>query len=357
MVRAIYQRLTTSFSKWELWYHVLFIPVLIPICNYYFIGPAYFSDGRLLVSGTGLLIILYLLSTWVIAKAVRWAMSHYPDVEQSTQRTLAVLVVLSSLSALAVMFDVFVYSLIPAFGTAFTWTLIRPVMILTLLFDFSFCTVLSLSYAYQQWHKDQTATEHLRRETYQHQLDALKTQINPHFLFNSLTSLSSLISENKQLAGQFVDELSKVYRYLLQANPHELVSLQTELTFITSYSNLLHTRYGASLSITQAIDPAYLDYALPPLSIQILIDNAMKHNGMSAAKPLLIRIQTTPQGTLLVENNLQRKVVKVETAQANLATLTKKYELLSQEAIQVTETATHFRVWLPLLVSQRIRQT
>lgn len=334
----------------------MLVPFLIPVCNYYLIGPNYFSDLRLFVGGTILLFGLYAVVTIGITKAVRWTISHYPNVEQSTQRTLALLVVLSGLSSGAVVFDVFIYSLIPAFGTDFTWVRIRPILILTLLFDFAFCTALSLFYAYQQWHNDQTINEQLRQANYQHQLDALKMQINPHFLFNSLTSLSSLIGENKQLAGQFVDELSKVYRYLLQANTRELVSLQTELTFIASYSNLLQTRYGASLQITQAIDATYLERSLPTLSLQTLIDNAIKHNVMSPAKPLTISIETADEGLLLVQNNLQRKVVKVETQQANLSNLTTKYRLLGNTDVRVEETSTHFRVWLPLLTSQRMSE-
>ena len=357
MVRAIYQRLTKSVSKWELGYHALFILILIPVCNYYFIGPTYFTNSGLFTVGTLLLLALYVFTTRIISKAVRWAISYYPDVEQSTQRTLTLLVVLSSLSAGAVVFDVFIYSLIPAFGTKLTWVFIRPVLIITLLFDFAFCTVLSLSYAYQQWDNDQTANEHLRQSTYQHQLDALKTQITPHFLFNSLTSLSSLISENKQKAGEFVDELSKVYRYLLQANDRELVSLKTEMNFIASYASLLQTRYGPSLVITQSIDPTYLERSLLPLSLQTLLDNAIKHNVMSPGKPLQINIKTTSEGTLLVQNNLHRKVVKVETSQANLETLRTKYRLLNNAELKVTETDTHFNVLLPLLSNQSVTET
>ncbi|WP_420149216.1 sensor histidine kinase [Spirosoma sp.] len=357
MVRTIYQYLTKNVSKWELGYHALFVPVLIPLCNYYLIGPPYFSSPGLLIGGSALLLMLYFLSTFIISKAVRWAISYYPDVEQSTQRTLTLLVVLSSLSSAAVLLDVFVYSLIPAFKTEFTWTVIRPILILTLLFDFTFCTVLSLSYAYQQWHKDQTASERLRQAAYQNQLDALKMQINPHFLFNSLTSLSSLISENKQKAGKFVDELSKVYRYLLQANDRELVSLRTEMNFIASYGNLLQTRYGPSLFITHSIDPAYSERMLIPLSLQTLVDNAIKHNVMSPGKPLLISIKTTSQGAVLVQNNLQRKVVKVETLQASLSTLRAKYQLISNVDVLVEETDEYFTVLLPLLANQTVSES
>lgn len=356
MIRIIHQRLTTHFSAWELRYHLLLIPILIPLCNYYLIGPDYFSGPDLFVGGTFLLLVLYSVATIGISKAVRWTIGHYPNVGQSTQRTLALLVVLSVLSSGAVVVDVWMYSLIPAFGTVFTWVRIRPILILTLLFDFAFCTALSLFYAYQQWHKDQTTNEQLRQATYQNQLDALKMRINPHFLFNSLTSLSSLIGENKQQAAQFVDELSKVYRYLLQANTRELVSLQTELTFMASYSNLLQTRYGSSLSITYAIEDAYLDRSLPHLSLQTLIDNAIKHNAMSPVNPLLIRIITI-RDAIMVQNNLQRKIIKVETSPANLTMLIAKYRQLSKVDVRVEETETYFSVVLPLLTNQAVLES
>ncbi|WP_461117291.1 sensor histidine kinase [Spirosoma jeollabukense] len=354
MLQTAYRPLRRYLSKWELWYHAILMPVLIPVGNRYVIGPAYFSDWRIFLSATVLLVSLYVVVGSLITVAVRWVIRRYPGVHQSTYRTLAVLVVLSVLSAGAVVFDTFIYSLIPQFGTSFTWPVIRPILLATLFFDFAFCTVLSLFYAYRQWYKDQTENEQLRQATYQHQLDALKMQINPHFLFNSLTSLSTLIGENKQQAGWFVDELSKVYRYMLQANSRELVSLQTELNFIDSYSNLLQTRYGATLHITHTVDPVYLDYSLPPLSLQILIDSAMKHNAMLAGKPLLISIATTSDGAVVVKNNLQRKVIKVETSQAKLATLTSKYQLLGNADIYIEETETHFSVRLPLLIGPQI---
>ncbi|GAB3943121.1 hypothetical protein GCM10028805_08840 [Spirosoma harenae] len=351
MSLPIKQRLTTYLAPWELWFHALLGPVLIPICNYFFIGPLYFSNWQLFLTATGLLTVLYLIPTLLITVSIRWIINRYADVDHSTHRTLAILIALTSLSTGAVLFDVFIYSLIPSFGLSFTWSVIRPVLLLTLVFDFIFGTFLSLFHSYRQWANDQTENEQLRQATYQHQLDILKMQINPHFLFNSLNSLSSLIGEDRQRASQFVDELSKVYRYLLQANTREFVSLQTERDFSIAYSNLLQTRYGMSLQITHQIHDDYLQYQLPTLSLQTLIDNAIKHNIMAIDQPLLISIQTMPDGKLLVQNSLQRKINKIEQAKSRLASLASTYRSLGNGDVQIDETSTHFGVLLPLLAT------
>ncbi|GAB3938505.1 hypothetical protein GCM10028804_61690 [Larkinella terrae] len=331
------------------------MPILFPIGNYYFVGPRYFSDWRVFVLGTAVVCVLYWVSVIALTLAVRGVINRYPDVQRATLRTLIMLTTVGLLTVALAVLDVFTYSLFPILGVSFTWEAIRPILILGLIFDLCFCVALNVFYTYNQWHRDQTENELLRQATLQHQLDTLKMKINPHFLFNSLTSLSSLIGEDQQLAEAFVDRLSKVYRYLLQANTRELVSLQTELDFIANYASLLQTRYGSSLQVDQSADAVFLDHVLPPLTLQSLIDNALKHNSMSAAKPLSIAIETTPDGRLVVRNNVQRKVTKMDVSPSKLADLMAKYRQLSREEVQVDETATHFGVSIPLLVSQPIQ--
>lgn len=349
MNQTFYRRLTTFFSRWELWYHLLMMPILFPIGNYYFVGPRYFSDWKVFVQGTLVVFGLYWFSVIALTLAVRWVIYQYPDVQRATLRTLVMLSAVGLLTVALAVLDVFTYSLFPVLGVSFTWDAIRPILILGLIFDLCFCVALNVFYTYNQWHRDQTENELLRQATVQHQLDTLKMKINPHFLFNSLTSLSSLIGEDQKQAEQFVDQLSKVYRYLLQANTRELVSLQTELDFIANYANLLQTRYGASLRISQRADAVFLDHVLPPLTLQVLVDNAIKHNVMSPAKPLLIEIETTRTGQVLVRNNVQRKVAKMDMNQSKLADLMIKYRQLGRQEVQIEETATHFGVSIPLL--------
>ena len=334
------------FSRYEWWYHVLMMPVLI--------GARYFSDPVVFAVGTLIIFGLYWFSVVVLTLVVRWTIVRFPDVRQALLRTLIMLVSVGSLTVGLAIFDVWVYSLVPLTGSQFTWVAVRPIWVLGLTFDIFLCIALNMFYTYAQWKQNQTENEHLKRMSLQHQFDALKGQINPHFLFNSLNSLSSLISEDPVRAERFVDNLAKVYRYMLQSGranqgSNELVTLQTELDFISVYTDLLLTRYGNSLRIEQQIPPTYRGYSLPPLSVQTLIDNAVQHNIMKANKPLVVLIKTTEDGWLRVENNLQRKTLRVETQQSGLATLAARYKLFGDKTIYIQETKTYFRVSIPLV--------
>ncbi|GAB3996145.1 hypothetical protein GCM10028807_38150 [Spirosoma daeguense] len=341
------------FSTYEWWYHLLMMPVLFPLGNYYFVGLRYFSDPLVFLSGTVTVFFLYWLSIVTLTVAVRWVIARFPDVRQALQRTLVMLILVGGLTVVLAIFDVWVYSIVPSTGVRFSWKAVRPIWILGLLFDLFLCIALSMFYTYSQWKKHITENEQLKRMALQHQFDRLKGQLNPHFLFNSLNSLSSLISEDAEKAERFVDDLAKVYRYMLQAGKNpigagELVSLQAEMDFIAIYISLLRIRYGESLQVEYRIDELFKGYNLPPLSLQILIDNAIKHNIMMADKPLSISIRTTAFGQLRVENNLQRKTLRVETRQSELSNLTAKYQLLSNEPVAIQETQTRFVVTLPL---------
>jgi hypothetical protein len=353
----VYRHLSNFFSKWEILYHLFMILILFPIGNYYFIGSRYFTNWWVFCLGTTLVFLLYSFSVVVLTLAIRWVIRRYPAAQQATERTLTMLVVVSGLTVVLAVFDVFIYSLFTDLGTEFNWKTIRPILILGLVFDLFLCTMLDVFYIYTQWQHDLNENEQLKREALQNKLNALKMQINPHFLFNSLNSLSSLISEDHQKAERFVDELAKVYRYMLQAHTHGLVPLESEVDFLVTYSSLLSTRYGYSLRIDLCIDPIYYAYTLPPLSLQTLIDNAIKHNTMSPAKPLTISIRTTQNKRLIVQNTLQRKVIRVTMSQAKLADLSLKYRLISDMDLRVIETDTHFGVTLPLFMAPQVARS
>ena len=169
------------------------------------------------------------------------------------------------------------------------------------------------------------------------QLRALQAQVNPHFLFNSLNSLSSLIDDEPQRAGQFVDELSIVYRYLLKANDQALTTLAGELDFIQSYYHLLKTRYGSGLDLTIQVKADHLTRLLPPLTLQLLVENAVKHNVTSPKRPLSLAIFTDEAGYLIVRNNLQRKQVRVLSNGVGLSTIASQLRNLGQSAPGIEE--------------------
>ena len=184
----------------------------------------------------------------------------------------------------------------------------------------------------------------------QQEFDNLKQKVNPHFLFNCFNTLSSLISEDKQTADAFLDELSKVYRYLLRNNENDLSTVESEIKFIQSYCRLLKTRHGESLQFKTQVDALYYPYLLPSLSLQLLVENAVKHNGMSKEQPITIYIRSADGGYLVVENNLEKKKNKPESTGIGLSTIREKYKLLKRDDLTIDEKKDdRFTVTLPLI--------
>lgn len=204
------------------------------------------------------------------------------------------------------------------------------------------------AYLWTQWQQAAAEKERLVRSEWQAKFDVLRNQINPHFLFNSLNALSALISEDAEKAEAFTNELSKVYRYLLRSNDQELVTLSSELQFILSYSHLLKTRYGEGFQLSISVEPSYYPYLLPALTLQLLVENAVKHNVVSREQPLEVVIRID-EACLLVENPLQKKDIKVFSNGVGLANINDKLRLLGKEGITVAAGAEKFVVRVPLM--------
>lgn len=205
------------------------------------------------------------------------------------------------------------------------------------------------AYTFEKWKDTMVETEELKKANVQSRLESLKNQVNPHFLFNSLNSLSSLINDDPEQAEKFLDEMTKVYRYLLRNNEQELTTLATELKFMQSYFHLLKTRYGEGIELEMAIMPELEAYLIPPLTLQLLVENAVKHNVILKEKPLHISIETLPAEQLVIRNSLQRKTVHVASNKVGLTNIAAKYKLMNQPDILIAETATHFSITLPLI--------
>ncbi|QJW90191.1 histidine kinase [Spirosoma taeanense] len=203
-------------------------------------------------------------------------------------------------------------------------------------------------YLFKRWQENVLRAARLEKEKSQVQYDNLKNQLNPHFLFNSLSSLDSLIDENPVLARQFLRQLSKVFRYVLQNKDKELVSLETELAFVDNYVSLLKTRFDGTLNVSFQIAEDALDKSIVPVTLQVLIENAIKHNVINEAHPLEI-CAATDDAYLNVENRVQRKR-QVETSnQQGLTNLRLLYSYLSQQPVEVLDDGDRFRVRVPLL--------
>lgn len=195
----------------------------------------------------------------------------------------------------------------------------------------------------------QLENEALRSEALQSQFESLKNQLSPHFLFNSLTALKTLINESPVIAQDYVNNLSKALRYTLQSNEKQLVTLKEELDFTESYLFLIKLRFDMNLTVNIETDKELCDHKLPPLTIQTLVENAVKHNEISRRNPLTISIQTKAKGRLVVRNNIQEKITQDEGTGIGLTNLSKQFNLLLGEDIVISRENNEFIVEVPLI--------
>jgi two-component system, LytTR family, sensor kinase len=190
--------------------------------------------------------------------------------------------------------------------------------------------------------------EQLKSENIQAQLLAVKSQINPHFLFNNLNVLSSLIMQESHDANRFIEEFSKVYQYILTAGEKEMVTVEKELAFLKPYTYLLQKRFGEGLQFEFDIKPGHRNYYIVPISLQLLIENAIKHNVVSKSRPLTIHIHSNGSETLVIQNNLQAKLNPEPSTQTGLSNISKRYRFITGRNIDIDNSNGYFTVTLPL---------
>ena len=210
--------------------------------------------------------------------------------------------------------------------------------------------------SYQQLKDVQLRAEQLEKGAVVSQFEALKNQISPHFLFNSLSILTSLVYEDPKLSETFIKQLSKAYRYILEQRDQDLVPLAIELDFIQAYTFLLKIRFENKFDVTIDVPQAIRDqYRIAPLSLQMLVENAVKHNRMSLREPLLVRMYTE-DGFLMVENPLQARDQPEFSTGIGLKNITDRYSLLTDQPVEFGEREGSFIVKIPLLMSERMKE-
>lgn len=201
---------------------------------------------------------------------------------------------------------------------------------------------------FDEWKKSILRAERLEKEKTQVQFDNLKNQLNPHFLFNSLSSLHSLIFDNPALASDFVTNLSKVYRYVLKNENQSIVPIREELDFIGHFIFLLKTRFGDAIEISIQIDPEILDQGIAPVTLQIALENCIKHNAVDADHPLEIKIYTEEQ-YLTVWNSRNPKILVTESNKQGIPHLKKLYGFLTTLPIKTILNEEFYAISLPLI--------
>lgn len=198
--------------------------------------------------------------------------------------------------------------------------------------------------------QSQVEAEQLKKISLQAQFQSLKDQVNPHFLFNNLNVLSTLLYQDVNQAGEFLQQLSKVYRYVLQNQEKEVVEVAAELEFMESCAYLLRTRFRDSLRIEINVPDALRTRYTVPVALQMLLENALKHNVSSRNRPLLIEVFATPdRQQLVVRNTLQPKAAVEPSTNLGLENIRRRYGFISALPVEVEADATRFTVRLPLL--------
>ncbi|MCL9808463.1 2TM domain-containing protein [Flavobacterium sp. HXWNR70] len=206
-------------------------------------------------------------------------------------------------------------------------------------------------YFYKAYQENKLKEQKIIAGTASAQFESLKNQIDPHFLFNSLNVLSSLIEENPESAQKFTTSLSKVYRYVLEQKDKELVSVAEELQFAKTYMNLLKMRFENSITFEIPENFENEEAKVVPLSLQLLLENCIKHNVVSEVKPLHIKINIE-KGMLVITNNLQKKEVLQDRKGVGLQNIVNRYGILTKRKVLVEENEKEFKVFLPILTKQ-----
>jgi two-component system LytT family sensor kinase len=305
----------------------------------------YFIHG---IVSTVYTVLLWEGNQWIVDQLKK----RFPAYQQTSQRILlqiisSLLFTISTVALLTLLLNVWT-------GQIFEWGeflySFRPSLIIT----FAVTAVSEASYFFNRWKSSILEAEKLKRENIESQYETLKNQVNPHFLFNSLNTLLTLIPEDPQMAVAFTQHLSTMYRYILQTREREVVPLAEEIKMADAFIFLLKARFGDNLIVEIKLSAQDTAHFVAPLTIQMLIENAVKHNIISADKPLFISVYSQQGHWLVVENNLQKKLTpSAESTHTGLANIINRYQLLSPYAAEICSSETHFTVKLPLLkVSQ-----
>ncbi len=222
--------------------------------------------------------------------------------------------------------------------------------LVSILMTFFVTVIFHAFYIYRSFQETKVKEQKIIATTANAQFESLKNQIDPHFLFNSLNVLSSLIEENPENAQQFTTSLSKIYRYVLEQKDKELVAIEEELAFAKIYMQLLAMRFENSISY-ELPENTHEDAKVVPLSLQLLLENCIKHNIVSSSKPLHIKI-SIEDNQLVIENNWQKKEVLSDGKGVGLQNIVNRYALLTERKVRIIQEEKSFKVYLPILTKQ-----
>ncbi|KAA0991944.1 sensor histidine kinase [Dyadobacter aurulentus] len=315
----------------------ILIPAMISFEEFLKLSPAF---GMSVLFSTLITFVLWEGNRAIIIRMWR----AFPDHSQTTRRVLYE----SGLGLLYVLvISVFLNETIckpyfhhDAFMITFRISIV-PTVIVFLIYE--------AVYFFESWKMNVRKTESLMREGVQSQLEVLKNQLDPHFLFNSMNTLAALIDDENTDAQDYLERLSDVYRYVLVSRNKNTVTVEEEIAFVDAYVYLNKIRFRENLQVNKRLSDNTLKQHVTPLSLQMLIENAIKHNVASRENPLRITISDEDEDYLVVENNILEKTILEKSTRVGLQNIMNRYSLLSDKQVEVTRQKDLFTVKIPLL--------
>jgi sensor histidine kinase YesM len=328
------------------------LPMAI-LVNYFMYGDAYFNSASQFIITTLVSFVFFgggFLTYGFVAIVLR---NRFPEDRQLFKRLTICLSIFFLMSAVYTSILLLAYDYFKFYGYEYLeddfikgyFTLITLNVFLTFLNEGI--------YRFEKFRLTIKENEQLKKEYMHSQLLGLKSQMNPHFLFNSLNSLSSLIQENADKAEEFLDHMSKVYRYLLRNNEEKLVTIDTEISFIKSYYFLLKARHEEGLELLINISAESREQWIPPLTLQMIVENAMNQNAVDRLNPLTIRIRNGIHGLEII-NSLQPKINHVNSNAEIEENINNKYRLLCGCEIEIKETENQRSIVLPVIANNEL---
>lgn len=325
---------------------------LMLIMNSIMFGNRYFSEWEVFFPAT-LVTFSFLASSFMVYGLVAVLLRNRLPMESQMTRRLAICItIFIFMSAVLVSIVLRLYELFGFLDYTFEESHFKQIFIALVITNI-FLTFFNEGVAkFEKYKATATETEQLKKEYMKSQLIGLKSQMNPHFLFNSLNTLSSLIHENEEEAEDFLDHMSKVYRYLLRSNEEQLVTLETELTFIKSYYYLLKARHGEGLLLQLDIPKEVQNHPIPPLTLQFILEHALNQNTIGKDKPLQVHMYINGPEELVIAYNVQPKRGTVdESSNTALENIANKFRLLCHKEVVIEETPLEKRIIIPLILS------
>jgi hypothetical protein len=331
-------------DKWGMIIGIPLVAILAPIAFGHYFGEMN-KETMFAISSS----VTTTLLMWLGVRAiVVFLWKKYPWVKNPFKHLFIEIIAITAYTAL-IGFLLFVFYSFIGIETDFEEGL-APNAFFTLLITFFITSIHEGVFFYQQWKTWHSRSEKLEEENIRSQYETLKSQINPHFLFNNLNTLASLIEENPKVAVDYVNRTADYYRKILNLRGQEIITISEELELVNDYFFLQKKRFGDNLSISINIPEAILTTFAAPLTLQMLVENAIKHNIISAEMPLSIELTAENGSYIQVKNNLQKRAESAPSSKLGLKNITERYNYLSPSKVEIIITSFNFTVSVPILM-------